>query len=163
MPSSPQLLDRLGAAGSLVCAVHCALLPATMAALPVLGVAVASGLGDRFEAGFVVYAALLGSYSLLRGYRRHRVRRGIWLLLAGLATLGCGVAYAPLHEATVPHAIAMTLGGAMVGLAHLLNLRFARACGIAPPARAIDAATGGPGPLAPRLDTSPLATHHHRC
>ena len=30
---------------------------------------------------------------------------------------------APLHEAAVPHAVAMTFGGTLVGLAHLANLR----------------------------------------
>jgi hypothetical protein len=45
------------------------------------------------------------------------------LLLPGLAVLWAGVLYAPLHHAAVPHAMAMTFGGTLVGLAHLLNLR----------------------------------------
>ena len=45
------------------------------------------------------------------------------MLLFGLAALWAGVLYAPLHEPVVPHAIVMTVGGTLVGLAHLLNLR----------------------------------------
>jgi hypothetical protein len=114
-------LDRFGAMGSLVCALHCALLPVVIAALPSLGIA--SWLSDGFERGFVLFATLLGVFSLLWGYRRHRVVRALGLLLPGLAILWLGVLYQPLHETVVPHAVAMTLGGTLVGLGHLVNLR----------------------------------------
>ena len=115
------LLDRLGATGSLVCAIHCALLPLLISALPSLGVA--AWLGDDFERGFVLFATLLGLFSVVWGYRRHGAVRALSLLLPGLAALWTGVLYAPLHHALVPHAIAMTLGGTLVGLAHVANLR----------------------------------------
>ena len=51
---SPQqrhrLLDHIGAAGSLLCAIHCALLPVAIAFLPSLGIA--TWPGDGFEVGF---------------------------------------------------------------------------------------------------------------
>ena len=119
--ASPPLLDRLGATGSLVCAVHCALLPLLIALLPSLGIAV--WLGDSFEFGFVAFATLLGVFTLVWGYRRHRVVRALGLLIPGLVVLWVGVLFAPLHHALVPHAIAMTFGGTLVGLAHLANLR----------------------------------------
>jgi hypothetical protein len=115
------LLDRIGATGSLVCALHCALLPLVIAALPSLGVAI--WLGDGFERVFVVFATLLGLFSVVWGYRRHRAVRALWLLLPGLAVLWLGMLYGPLHHALLPHALAMTFGGTLVGLAHLANLR----------------------------------------
>lgn len=114
-------LDRFGAAGSLACALHCALLPLLIAALPSLGLAI--WLSDGVELGFVVFATLLGGFSLLWGYRRHRALRALGLLLPGLAVLWAAVLYAPLHETVVPHAVAMTFGGTLVGVAHVLNLR----------------------------------------
>ncbi len=114
-------LDRLGATGSLLCAVHCALLPLVIALLPSLGIA--TWLGDDFETGFVLFATALGTFSLVWGYRRHRAARAIGLLVPGLAALWAGVLYAPLHHAVLAHAITMTLGGTLVGLAHLANLR----------------------------------------
>ena len=78
-------LDRLGATGSLLCAIHCALLPLVIALLPSLGIA--TWLGDGFERGFVVFATLLGLFTLIWGYRRHRAVRALGLLLPGLATL----------------------------------------------------------------------------
>lgn len=115
------LIDRFGAVGSLICAIHCAVLPLLIAALPSLGVA--AWLGDGFERGFVLFATLLGLFSVIWGYRRHGAIRALGLLLLGLAALWSGVMYAPLHHALVPHAIAMTFGGTLVGLAHIANLR----------------------------------------
>ena len=118
---SDRLLDRFGAAGSLLCAIHCALLPIAIATLPALGIA--TWLGDGFERGFVVFASLLGAFSMLWGYRRHGAVRAVGLLTLGLAALWFGVLYEPLHHALVPHALIMTLGGSLVGMAHLANLR----------------------------------------
>lgn len=120
-PLRRRLLDRLGASGSLVCAVHCALLPVVIALLPSLGLA---GLAsDTFERGFVVFATLLGLFSVAWGYRRHRAVRALGLLVPGLALLWTGVLYPPLHESLLSHAVAMTAGGTLVALAHLANLR----------------------------------------
>ena len=122
---SPQqrhrLLDRLGATGSLLCALHCALLPLLIALLPSLGVS--AWLGEGFEQVFVLFATLFGLAVLAWSYRRHRAMRALALLVPGLAVLWVGVLYAPLHHSVVPHAVAMTFGGTLVGLAHLANLR----------------------------------------
>ncbi|MBB1089484.1 MerC domain-containing protein [Lysobacter sp. SG-8] len=119
--SRHRLIDRFGALGSLLCAVHCALLPILIATLPSLGIA--GWLDDRFEVAFVVFATALGLFSVIWGYRRHGAVRALSLLLPGLAVLWIGVLYRPLHESLVPHAVAMTFGGTLVGLAHLANLR----------------------------------------
>ena len=115
------LLDRLGATGSLLCAIHCALLPLLIAVLPSLGIA--TWLGGGFERGFVVFASLLGLFTLAWGYRHHRAVRALGMLVPGLVALWLGVLYEPLHHTLVPHAITMTFGGTLVGLAHLANLR----------------------------------------
>lgn len=119
--ASTPLFDRIGATGSLVCAIHCALLPLVIALLPSLGIA--AWLGEGFERGFVIFASLLGVSTLVWSYRRHRAVRALGLLIPGLAALWLGVLYAPLHHSLVPHAMVMTFGGTLVGLAHLANLR----------------------------------------
>lgn len=120
-PRLHALLDRIGATGSLLCAVHCALLPVVIALLPSLGVS--AWLGAGFERAFVLFATLFGLAVLAWSYRRHRAMRALGLLLPGLAVLWLAVLYAPLHHSVVPHAVAMTFGGTLVGLAHLANLR----------------------------------------
>jgi len=125
MPRTPgssfRFADRFGFAASLLCAVHCAALPVLLALLPSLGVGI--WLGEGFERAFVVFASLLGVFTMAWGYRRHRAVRALWLLLPGLGVLWLAVLYVPLHQSLVPHAVAMTFGGTLVGLAHLANLR----------------------------------------
>ncbi len=119
--SSRQFLDRFGAAGSLLCAVHCAALPALLALAPSLGLSF--WLSDGVEQAVVVFVTFLGLFSLLWGYRRHRALRALALLVPGLALLWAGLLHAGLHHSQLPHAVVMTLGGVLVGLAHLMNLR----------------------------------------
>jgi len=123
MPPNPfrQFLDRFGAAGSLLCAIHCALLPALLALAPSLGLSF--WLGDGVEQSVVVFVTFLGLFSLIWGYRRHRAMHALALLLPGLALLWAGLLHSGLHHAPVPHAVVMTLGGVLVGLAHVVNLR----------------------------------------
>jgi MerC mercury resistance protein len=115
------LLDRVGAAGSLLCAAHCALLPLLIALLPTFGVA--AWLKQDFEVWFVLFATLVGVFSMVVGYRRHRAIRAFKLLLLGLSGLWIGVLYPPLHASVWLHALVMAVGGTLVALAHLANLR----------------------------------------
>src|SRR3546814_4608446 len=80
-PRLHAFLDRFGATGSLICAVHCALLPLVLAAIPSLGLS--EWLGDGFELSFVVFATSVGVFSLVYGYRRPRRIRALRVLLAG--------------------------------------------------------------------------------
>ena len=120
-PPRHSLFDRFGATGSLLCALHCALTPLLLAALPSLGLSL--WFDGSLEAALVSFVTLLGLLSLGWSYRRHRALRALGLLVPGLAALWAGLLYAPLHESVVPHAVVMTFGGTLVGLAHLLNLR----------------------------------------
>ncbi len=70
-----------------------------------------------------MFATLLGLFSVVWGYRRHRAVRALWLLIPGLVLLWTGVTYRPLHESLLWHAITMTAGGTLVAFAHLANLR----------------------------------------
>ncbi|HET6395747.1 MAG TPA: MerC domain-containing protein, partial [Pseudoxanthomonas sp.] len=89
MPSAPRdLLDRFGATGSLLCAVHCALAPLLLAGLPSLGLTL--WFDGSLERALVVSVTLLGLFSLSWSYRRHRVLRALGVLLAGLAALWAG-------------------------------------------------------------------------
>ncbi len=119
--NSRALLDRLGATGSLLCAVHCAVLPLALALLPSLGLSI--WLGEGVERSMVVFVTCLGLFSLLLGYRRHRAWQALGLLILGLLSVWAGILVPALHHAAVAHAAIMTFGGTLVGLAHLLNLR----------------------------------------
>jgi hypothetical protein len=118
------LIDSLGSVGALLCAVHCALLPFALALLPVIGYGMLASPG--FEKGFVLFATALAIASLWHGYRRHRAYHAFAVLVPGLAALWAGILVPAIHEARVSHAIAMSVGGALVALAHLVNLRLSQ-------------------------------------
>src|SRR5690606_32431845 len=107
------LIDRFGATGSLVCAIHCALLPLLLAAIPSLGLS--AWLGDGVEIAFVAFATSVGVFSLVYGYRRHRRIRALGVLLAGLVLLWAGLLHDPWHHGSLAlHAAVMTLGGTLI-------------------------------------------------
>lgn len=116
-----RLADRFGATGAFLCALHCASLPLLLAFAP--GAGVGFFFDESFEVGFTVFATLLAAFSLWVGYRRHRAFRALMFLLPGVAALWTGAFYPPVHESVVAHAVAMTLGGTLIAVAHVLNLR----------------------------------------
>lgn len=61
--------DTLGIGTSVLCAIHCALLPILMSTLPVFGVNIIHNV--IFEWGMIVLAFAVGAYSLFHGYIKH--------------------------------------------------------------------------------------------
>ena len=116
--------DRLGAAASLLCAVHCATLPFLLALLPALGLGFLANHG--FERGFIACASVLAVTMALLGYRRHRTVRAFALLVPGLVLLWIGGFVFDLDSATLWHSLFVVAGGTCVSLAHIVNLRVAR-------------------------------------
>ena len=61
--------DALGIGTSIVCAIHCALLPVLVTTLPVFGINIIHN--AFFEWGMIALAFAVGSYSLFHGYKNH--------------------------------------------------------------------------------------------
>lgn len=114
-------VDSLGSAGALLCAIHCALLPFALALLPVLGLGMLAS--STFEVCFVLVATALAALSFWQGHRHYRTYRALAFLVPGLLTVWAGVLVPQLHEHVVPHAVTMSLGGTLIAIAHLTNLR----------------------------------------
>ncbi|WP_291911779.1 MerC domain-containing protein [Chitinophaga sp. CB10] len=112
-------LDVLGISASVLCAIHCALLPLLLSALPLLGLHF-TGHG-LLEYCLLTVSFLAGCLALGRGYRyRHRK---VWpLLLFGLGFV-CLVAghFVELFHAYEGGIIA--LGAGLLVAAHWINLR----------------------------------------
>ena len=128
MESSPtsrgwKLADRIGAAASFLCAIHCAALPFVLSLLPLLGL---EFLADhRFERAFVMFACALALLTLVNGYRRHRRPGPLLCAFPGLSLLLLGVTAAEDYS-IVLHSVLVTCGGVLVAAAHFVNLRLDR-------------------------------------
>jgi hypothetical protein len=112
--------DRVGFAASFLCALHCALWPWLLALAPAFGLELGGWID--LDQAFVVFATLLGVSTLTLGWRRHRGFHAWALLVPGLVLVWVG-AFSPLHNHSMSHAIVMTIGGLLLALAHLVNLR----------------------------------------
>lgn len=123
------LADRVGATASLLCAVHCALLPFVLALLPLIGLEFLAG--HTFERIFVACAAALASASILTAYRRHRKPHALFLMVPGIALLLSGVAV-DIGAHVALHTVAVVCGGVLVASAHATNLVLAHRCAHGP-------------------------------
>ena len=121
-PTLSRLPDRVGATASFLCAVHCALLPLVIAALPALGLSFLAN--HRFEHGFIAFASVLALTTLLVGFRRHRRFRAFWFLVPGILLLAAGI-LVDFDQSATAHAVLVSCGGTLVAASHLTNLRLA--------------------------------------
>lgn len=78
--------NAIGISASVACAIHCAFLPLFIGSLPLFGINLLDNI--FFEMGMIAVALLLGSFSLLHGYRRHHHRiLPLYLFYSGIALL----------------------------------------------------------------------------
>lgn len=61
--------DMIGIGTSVICAIHCALLPLIMTSLPLFGINIIHNL--IFEWSMIALAFVVGSYALFHGYIKH--------------------------------------------------------------------------------------------
>jgi hypothetical protein len=121
-------LDAGGVATSVLCALHCALMPIIVTVLPVIGLGFLAS--EAVEWGLITLSALLGISSLCLGYREHRSHQALGILAVGLGSLatGCIVEHRELAQVGVPLVV---VGGFLIAASHGLNhwlCRMCRAC-----------------------------------
>src|SRR5260370_18160075 len=115
--------DRAGMSASLACAVHCALLPLALAALPALGLA---WLDSPWVDGSMVVLALGIALSAHRGgYRLHRRCLPAGVALAGIAIIVTAMC---LLKGSASHHYIQASGAVFIARSHLLNHQFCKRC-----------------------------------
>lgn len=111
--------DAWGIGASLACAIHCALLPLFLSSLPLFGINIIHNI--FFEAGMIVLALCIGSYSLYHGYRKHHHNwRPMVLFFSGFILLVAKQFFVHYETWLLIPAVALII------TAHLLNFRFCR-------------------------------------
>jgi len=116
-------IDSIGASASLLCAIHCALVPLVLT-FGLLGGT--SFFTDPFWELILVGASLiLASLSFYNGYKRHHQKFGPSIVaFVGFALIGIG--HLVLHSVE-GHWIA-AVGGLSIAFAHYLNYRACNSC-----------------------------------
>jgi hypothetical protein len=111
--------DALGITASVACAIHCAVLPLFVTALPLFGINIIHNIA--FEGGMVLLAFCIGSYSFYHGYRKHHHSKLPFLLFtAGLFLLVLKLFFIHYETWLLIPAVALIVS------AHFLNFRFCR-------------------------------------
>lgn len=111
--------DGLGITASVMCAIHCAVLPMVFTSLPLLGVNIINN--HEFEFMMIGLAFVIGLIALYHGYRRHHHRITPFLLLTA------GFFFLILKEfLTDYHTIMVIPGLILIVSAHFYNYRLCR-------------------------------------
>jgi len=117
------VFDRAGMSASIACAVHCALLPVALAALPALGLAWLDS--PWVDWSMVVVALGIALRAHRGGYRLHQRCLPAGVALAGIAVI---VAAMCLLKGSASHHYVQASGAVMIAGSHLLNHRFCKTC-----------------------------------
>ncbi len=116
-------LDNLGIATSLLCAIHCAVLPLLFTSLPLLGVNIIEN--NYFESGMIALALIIGYISLGNAYATHHKSK----TPLAIFTLGgiCLIAKEFLVHDSAPFWLLLAV--AIVGIVggHIINYKKCRA------------------------------------
>jgi hypothetical protein len=123
-----RLLDRIGISASMLCAIHCAILPLAMTVLPLLGIGfLAHG---WFEIAMISLSITIGVLSLGRSYRIHRRLNPIFMMIAGATLLLFNLLGHSTHDETLEmlHPFIALLGGIMIISAHRVNMKLCDSC-----------------------------------
>lgn len=122
-------LDAIGFSASTLCAIHCALTPLLLTALPLVGIKFLAH--PAIESTMIVLSLFIGMASLLQNYRKHhRKITALLILIAGFALIFAGHFALPesYAEAATP------LGAGAVAISHLVNWRLCKQCRLGHPA-----------------------------
>ncbi|MBC8139422.1 MAG: MerC domain-containing protein [Fibrella sp.] len=113
-------LDQVGMTASLICAVHCALMPMAVTLLPLVGLDFLAH--ESAEWMLLGLSLLIGCGSIWLGFREHRRRHALLVLAIGFALLVTG-RIAEARDSELPGVFLVVLGGMAVAGAHFVNRR----------------------------------------
>jgi hypothetical protein len=122
--SSPiRVLDRLGMSASLACAVHCAVLPLLLAALPAIGLAWLDSAWVDWT--MVALAAVIALRAHRGGFRLHRSCLPSAVAVAGILAIVTTIC---LLKGSASHHYVQASGAVVVASSHFLNRHLCRNC-----------------------------------
>ncbi|MGF7075259.1 MerC domain-containing protein [Mucilaginibacter sp. 3215] len=120
---SPRL-DNIGITASTLCAIHCAVVPLLFTSLPLVGLGFLAN--AWVEWGMIIFALVIGVYSIGLSYRRtHRRSVPLFMLVSGFVIIMGGHAFTITGKS---EAMIVPVGGLLIAAAHYVNYRYTGAC-----------------------------------
>lgn len=117
----PERIGHVSTIASILCAIHCALMPVLLVAAPAASEAF---LHDaRLEWTVFVLIVVFAAIGLISGYRRHRSHQPPMLAFGGIALLALGLTQ--FHGGTTGMVLAVG-GGLMLAVSQFYNVRLRR-------------------------------------
>lgn len=110
--------DALGITASVACAIHCAVLPLFLSSLPLFGINIIDS--TLFEAGMILLAFAIGSYSFYHGYKKHHHS------LVPFSLFTIGIILLVTKHFTGYETILLIPAVILIVTAHLINFRSCR-------------------------------------
>ncbi len=111
--------DALGITTSVLCAIHCAVLPLFLATLPLFGINIIENMA--FEMGMILLAFLIGTYALWHGFRLHHHSKLPLLLFVG------GITFLVLKQVFIQHHVLLLVPAVVfIIAAHIFNFKLCR-------------------------------------
>ena len=108
---------------SILCAVHCAVVPLLITTLPLVGLGFLAN--PVIEWGMIIFALCIGVYAIgLSSFRTHHKRLPMLLLVLGFLIIIGGHAFITSWR----EAIIVPIGGLLIATAHFFNYRYSAMC-----------------------------------
>jgi phosphoglycerol transferase MdoB-like AlkP superfamily enzyme len=122
-PKAMPKLDNIGMTASLLCAIHCAVVPILLTSLPLLGLGFLAN--PWFEWSMIIFALLIGCYAIGSSYVHiHHKLLPMGLLIAGFLIIIAGHLFiSDWHEAII-----VPVGGLLIATAHFFNFKYTGIC-----------------------------------
>jgi len=116
-------LDNIGMTASVLCAIHCAIVPIIITSLPLLGLGFLAN--PVFEWGMIAFALFIGFYAIGISYFRthHRLLPLILMILGFAIIIGGHMFVTGWREGVI-----VPIGGLTIATAHFFNYRYTGAC-----------------------------------
>jgi hypothetical protein len=116
-------LDNIGMTASILCAIHCAVVPILITSLPLLGLGFLAN--PWMEWSMIAFALLIGFYAIgLSYFKIHHRLPPLLLMIAGFLTIIGGHLFTTgWHEAII-----VPIGGLLIATAHLFNYKYTGIC-----------------------------------
>ncbi len=116
-------LDNLGMTASVLCAIHCAVVPVIITSLPLLGLGFLAN--PWFEWGMILFALCIGVSAIgITYFRKKHSLLPMILLIIGFMIIIWG----HLFISSWREAVIVPVGGLLIAAAHFFNYKYAKVC-----------------------------------